>query len=169
MIQRYNDTIPDFSKGKIDHPETRLHLAVVDYLKGQIRSGKSVLQVIPPFPGLLFTAPTGEKKDKKEAFWAKRKGYKSGTPDLVLWERINGISTMMAIELKAKDGTQSGEQKEFQQAFEAKGGLYAICRKVSEVRDTLKSWGLICKVEFCIEPAPSLADKYKFAWEAQRP
>lgn len=135
-----------------DQSESRLHFAVVDYLKGEIRDGRNVLRLQMPFPGLLFSHFANEIADKTEAFWASRKGILKGAPDLILWERVNGRSQSMAIELKSKTGAQSPDQKEFQRKFEDKGGLYAICRSVAEVRDRLIAWGLACKNMQVIEP-----------------
>lgn len=135
-----------------DQSESRLHFAVVEYLRGEIRNGKNIIRVQAPFPGLIWAHFANEIKDKTELFWAIRKGILKGAPDLIMWERINGVSTSMGIELKAAGKNQSPEQRQFQQNFMEKGGKYAICRKVSEVRDTLKSWGLPCKNENAIEP-----------------
>lgn len=154
---------------KRDNSESRLHIATVDYLRGELRNGKATIKLQAPFPGLLFTHPVGEAKDDTERYWSARKGYRPGTPDLVLWERINGISTMMAIELKNKTGSQSPSQRQFQIEFEGKGGKYAICRKVCEVRDTLKGWGLKCYYENCIEPRMSHEEMLAMQKEIYRP
>lgn len=150
----------------MEHSESALHFAVIDYLRGEIRQGKNIIRVQAPFPALLFTAPTGEQKDATEAFWAKRKGYLAGTPDILFWwcktiNRPDGsiiwdrISVNAAIELKSSTGTQSPAQREFQRKFEECNGKYTVCRTVAQVRDTLIAWGLECKNKQCIEPAPS--------------
>lgn len=151
-----------------DHGESRLHIAIVDYLKGEIRQGKNVIRLQMPFPGLLYTHPVGEGKDDTERYWAARKGYRPGTPDLILWDRINGVSTNMAIELKAGAGKQSPAQRQFQYDFEFIGGKYAICRTVAQVRDQLKSWGLHCKNENATEPRLSHNQLLKMQEEIYR-
>lgn len=45
------------------------------------------------------------------------------------------------IELKAKS-RQGSEQKTFEFTFTRMGGLYAVCKSVQEVHDTLKAWGI---------------------------
>lgn len=152
-----------------DQAESRLHIAVVDYLRGEIRSGKNVIRQQAPFPGLLFTHPVGEAKDDTERYWAARKGYRPGTPDLILWEKIKGISTNMAIELKSPKGTQGAAQRQFQYDFESKGGVYAICKTVAQVRDQLKAWGLKCYNENAVEPRLSHDELLRMQSEINRP
>lgn len=145
-----------------EYKETSLHLKVVEYLNGEIKSGRNVIRLQTPFPGLLFTAPSGETRDEKEAYWHKMKGYRAGTPDLILWNKVDGKSLSMAIELKAVKGVQSLAQKDFQIRFEEHGGKYAVCRSVGEVRDTLIRWGLACKNTNAIEPKPTHSEMLAF-------
>lgn len=145
-----------------EYKETSLHIAVVDYLKGEIRSGRNTIRQQSPFPGLLYAHFANEIASEKEAYWASRKGILKGAPDLILWDRINGLPQSMAIELKAPKGTQSPAQKDFQARFQEKGGLYAVCRSVGEVRDTLIRWGLLCKNTNAIEPKPTKTEMLAF-------
>lgn len=129
-----------------DNSETRLHIAAVSYLRGEIRTGKSIIRVQKPFD-IIFFHPVNEFKDEKEAFWAKAKGILPGIADLIFfWPNKFG-----AIELKTKSAL-SPMQRTFQDSFTRIGGKHAICKKVSEVRDTLISWGLECKNSYTIEP-----------------
>lgn len=123
-------------------------MAVVSYLRGEIRNGKSVIKLQTPFSGLIFFHPVNEFKDEKEAFWGKAKGILPGIADFIFfWQNSFG-----AIELKTQIGTLSSTQRTFKSNFEALGGKYAICRAVSEVRDAIISWGLECKNPQAIEP-----------------
>ena len=130
-----------------DHSETRLHMAAVSYLRGEIRNGRNVIRVQSPFPDALFLHPVNEFKDEKEGFWGKAKGILPGADDLLFWW-LGGTG---AIELKTKSYL-APNQKDFKANFEACGGKWALCKKVSEVRDTLISWGLECRNSNCIEP-----------------
>lgn len=136
----------EFSK-KRDNYETRLQIATVQYLQGQIKNGRNSIKVQKPFD-VIFFHPVNEYVDAKEAFWAKAKGISAGTPDLIFfWQNSFG-----AIELKSKTGYLSGPQKDFKAHFEPIGGKWGLCRKVSEVRDMLISWGIPCKNTNVIEP-----------------
>lgn len=145
-----------------DYSETSLHLMVVLYLKGIIKKGGKEYQVQAPFPGLLYCHPNNEQKDKQEAAWGWLKGVLAGVPDFIMWERINGIPQPMAIELKKPGKNQAPTQRTFQYNFEQKGGLYAVCRSVGEVRDTLIRWGLACKNTNAIEPKPTHSEMLAF-------
>jgi hypothetical protein len=58
-----------------------------------------------------------------------------GTPDLLgVW---NGCA--LAIEVKVAKGRQSHEQKMFQRAWEARGGLYILARSVDDVLKRISS------------------------------
>lgn len=153
-VKNYDDHLPQFGTGlKRDYSESRLHFAVVDYLNGEIRNGKNIIRAQSPFPGLMFAHFANEIKDETEAYWAKRKGLLPGAPDIIMWDILDDVLFSGAIELKrASGGTQSGAQRDFQYKFESKGGKYAICRKVSEVRDAIIAWGLTCKNMNCLEP-----------------
>lgn len=153
MIERYDDKLPDLGKPAAprDYSESKLHFAVVNYLRGEIKNGRHVLKLQKPFD-VLWMHPCNEFVDEKSAFWAKMKGILPGASDLLFWWQ-GGFG---AVELKRlAGGSQSPNQRTFQYNFEHVGGKYTVCRKVSEVRDALKSWGLICKNEQCIEPALS--------------
>jgi len=142
-----------------DYSETRLQIAVVSYLRGEIRSGKLVIQVQKPFD-CIFLHPVNEYKDEKEAYWAKSKGILPGAPDLLFW----WTHAFGAIELKTKSSL-SATQKAFQHRFMEIGGRFAICKKVSEVRDTLLSWGLPCKNHQTVEPKLSHEELLAFQTE----
>lgn len=148
-----------------DHSESRLHIAVVNYLNGNVRSGKSSIKVQAPFPGLLFLHPVNEFKDKNEAYWGVMKGILPGAADLLFfWSTtISGFNFphQGAIELKTGSGL-SPNQIKFRDKFTATGGHYAVCKTVASVRDTLVSWGLECKNAQAVEPRPSQKQQMAF-------
>ena len=159
-----------FSK-KRDNSETRLHIAVVDYLRGEIRNGRNTIRQQVPFPGLVWLHPVNEYKDKDEAYWATRKGILPGAADLLFWFRdVFDVNRPKfgAIELKTKSDL-SGNQRTFNMNFEAIGGKFAVCKKVSEVRDTLVLWGLDCKNTNCIEPKLSHDEMLAMQKEIYKP
>lgn len=149
-----------------DHSESRLHIAAVQYLRGEIRNGKNVIKVQRPFD-CLFLHPVNEFKDEKEGFWGKAKGILPGAADLLFWWKCNDPK-FGAIELKTKS-SQSPAQRQFQQDFESHGGRYAICRTVASVRDQLIAWGLACKNKQCIEPRLSHEELLALQVEIYRP
>lgn len=147
-----------------DHSETRLHIAVVHYLRGEIKNGNHIIRVQSPFPGLMWLHPSNEVSSKDDAYWNKLKGIMPGVADLLFWwkhEREPGnthISNFLpsfgAIELKTNSAMR-GNQQDFGIKFKAIGGNHAICKSVASVRDTLVSWGLKCKNEQAVEPKAS--------------
>jgi hypothetical protein len=155
-----------------DHSETRLHIAVVQYLNGEIRSGKNIIRVQRPFD-IMFFHPSNEVTSKDDAYWNKVKGIMPGIADLMfLWgDYIQGglCCYVAAIELKTHTGLLSPHQKNFSVKFQGIGGKYAVCRTVAAVRDTLKSWGLVCKNEQVIEPKPAQEELQANYMELMKP
>jgi hypothetical protein len=161
-----------------DHSESRLHIAVVDYLRGEIRNGKNVIKVQRPFD-CLFLHPVNEFRDEKEAFWGTRKGILPGAGDLLFWwdsdigRTLCGEKTFPkiecgSIELKTTTGL-TPRQKDFKAKFEDIGGKHAVCKTVAAVRDTLISWGLHCKNTNVIEPRLSDDELKKRYMNMQKP
>lgn len=145
--------------------ETKLTIAVADYLRGDIHKGKSIIKVAAPFPDLLWTFVANEGRDAASGAKFQRFGVRRGVADFMLWWP-NGKG---AIELKFESGKQSAYQKDFQYRFEQVGGYYAVCRSVKEVRDTLISWGLECKNMNCIEPQMSFEKRIAIVHNMNRP
>ena len=71
----------------------------------------------------------------------KDRGVKKGQPDYRFILPPNGRSA--EIELKREGSYQEPEQKAWQRATEAAGGLYAVCRSVDDVGETLSEWGVL--------------------------
>lgn len=83
------------------------------------------------------------KLSKSQAGQRKARGVKRGQPDYRFILPPHGQSA--EIELKVKGTYQSPEQKDWQAAVVAAGGLYAICRTAAEVEATLRAWGVPLK------------------------
>lgn len=148
-----------------NHEETKLTIAVADYLRGEIHKGRQVIRVGVPFPDLLWTMVANEGRSEAQGAKFKRMGVRAGVADFLVWHK--GIAG--AIELKSETGKQSPHQHDFECKLTRLGHKYAICRHVWEVRDTLVCWGLECKNTNCIEPAPSLEKRMKAARDFFRP
>jgi len=148
-----------------NHAETKLTIAVADYLRGEIRKGRQVIRVGVPFVGLLWGMVANEGRSAQEGAKFQRMGVRAGMPDIILWHK----NLAGAIELKSETGKQSSYQRDFEIKFTALGGKYAICRSVQQVRDTLISWGLDCKNTHCIEPIESLEKRMQAARDFYKP
>lgn len=152
---------------------------VADYLRGEIRKGKTVIHVTPPFQDLLWTFVANEGRSEEDGAKFKRFGVRPGNPDFLFWWGIeksiwNWIVSFLhlpswffachaaGIELKAGDNTQSPNQRDWESKMRTLGGQYAVCRSVAQVRDTLIGWGLKCHNTNCIEPAPTFEEKVDF-------
>lgn len=155
--------------GKRNYEETRLQIAVADYLLGQITHGKNIYPITKPFPELIFTHPANQGRSASEGAKLKRMGVRSGVPDLLFWWKDELRIASGAIELKASTGSLSPEQKQFRNDFVNAGGAYGICRTVAEVRDMLTSWGLKCYNTAVHEPPPTFAEMSKLSMEFFRP
>lgn len=70
---------------------------------------------------------------------AKAMGLIKGSADYVfVWENGGGW-----IELKAKDGSLTSEQKDFRDWCAATGCNHAVCRTLDDVVEELFSWGVL--------------------------
>lgn len=127
----------------MEHLEYQIHIATVHYLRGEIPQGNKIIQVQAPFPGLLFCHPFSGRT-QEDGHFLKRMGVRPGVPDLLFWAKVGDKSIFGGIELKTEKGRLSGYQSDFKTRMEEVGGLYAVCRSVEGVRDTLIGWGLKC-------------------------
>lgn len=160
-----------------NYEETRLQIAVCDYLRGIRRVKNKEYPSKTPFPQLLFTHPANQGRSPQEGAKLKKMGVRAGVPDLLFWwipDFLDGNNKIhygllpiqsAAIELKSKTGSSSTSQKKFRESFERMGGAYAICKSVKEVRDTIISWGIKCENTFCEEPPSTWEEKIKAVHE----
>jgi hypothetical protein len=95
--------------------EDKLQVETVNYLRN--------------LPIVWFHVPNGKRRRLTDAIRLKALGVRPGVADFILL--IHGVA--VAIELKNAAGIQSKDQKGFQTAWEANGGLYRIARNVAGV------------------------------------
>lgn len=63
-----------------------------------------------------------------------------GAPDIMMI--VAPWGTVVGVEVKSATGRQSPEQKRFQAAMEARGGVYCLARSVVDVDNTLAQLGI---------------------------
>jgi hypothetical protein len=112
-----------------DQTEHQLQADVVKHLD-------RIMPVSVPWTAVDHAA----KLTPRQAGDRKKRGVKRGQPDLRFILPPNGRSA--EIELKTYKGRQAPEQKAWQSATEAAGGLYEICRSLAEVEGVLTAWGV---------------------------
>ena len=106
---------------------------------------------------LLYHVPNGGKRGKVEAARFKAMGVQRGVSDLCLDVARSGYHGLR-IEMKkiSGDSRQSEEQRKWQEAVEAQGYKYAVCRSLEEfitivenylgkkrkedIRDVMRNW-----------------------------
>lgn len=112
--------------------EHELQLAVTEEL--ELRLPKDI-----PYTAVDHAA----KLSQRQGGDRKRRGVKKGQPDYRFILPPHGRTA--EIELKIKGTYQSVEQKAWERASLAAGGLYAVCRSMPEVEGTLAGWGVKLK------------------------
>lgn len=103
---------------------------VVDYLR-----------LVLPSDAILFAVPNGGYRRRIEAAILKGMGVVPGVADLILLYQGKGF----AIEMKTDKGRQSSAQNAWQDAWEAAGGQYALCRGIEDIDAILARWGVAVK------------------------
>lgn len=98
-----------------------------------------LLEAAAPRTVLWWHTPNGEKRDRVTAAILKGMGVKPGIPDLLLYDTLTGH--LHAIEVKAKDGYLTAEQKSWMDRFTCSPtGRYAVARSVDDVIQILEDW-----------------------------
>ncbi len=88
------------------------------------------------FPALrlnLFAVPNGGRRNRVEACIMKAEGIVAGVSDLILLYPACGYHGL-CVEMKTEKGRQSDSQKVWQEAVEAQGYRYIVCRSFDEFR-----------------------------------
>ena len=121
------------------NPEAKLQIVVVNYLRTVLPNG-----------AVFWSVPNGGKMTPARRMFAAAMGEYSGASDLmVLW-----LGRLHCIELKVKASPALGIKKTtkqslnqigFQDAVEAMGAPYTVCRSTQDVRDALIEWGVPIK------------------------
>ena len=85
----------------------------------------------PKHARLLFAVPNGGGRSRVEAAIMKAEGVTAGVSDLILLEPRGGYGAL-CIEMKtgSKSSRQSESQKGWQEATEAAGNKYVVCRSL---------------------------------------
>lgn len=97
---------------------------------------------------LLFSVPNGGKRDAKTAVIMTKEGIVAGVSDLLFLYPSRGYHGL-CIEMKTKEGQQSEHQKAWQEAVEAQGYKYVICRNFPQFYNLIRFWLMeIDKVEY---------------------
>lgn len=90
---------------------------------------------------LLYHVPNGGKRGKVEAARFKAMGVQRGVSDLCL-DVARGGYHGLRIEMKkiSGDSRQSEDQRKWQEAVEAQGFKYAVCRSLDEFITIVESY-----------------------------
>lgn len=118
------------------------------YLKEEDRLQVSACQYLNlQYPNILWChVPNEGKRTKFEIFKALAFGIKAGVSDILIYEP-NKFYNGLCIELKAKKGTLTDNQKDFLEKIAKRGWQTAICRSIDEVIVTVESYFEISKRE----------------------
>ena len=109
------------------HPESQEQEKVVTWLRLQ-------------YPFVLFTASTLDFTSFKTARRRERMGYKSGTPDLMIFEQ-RGTYGGLFVEMKAcKGGIVSEAQENFLTALNHRGYLTTVAHGFDEAMKQIISY-----------------------------
>ena len=103
------------------HLEDQLQKAIIQYWNFKY----------PKWTKRLHHSPNGGKRNAIEASKFKQMGVRAGFPDLILLIP-NRFYPFCGIELKAKTGRQSENQKAYQKEFESIGAKYVVVRSLDE-------------------------------------
>lgn len=115
-----------------DDEEHRIQCACVNWFRYQY----------PQLHYNLFAIPNGGRRDKVTGAKMKAEGVVAGVADLILL-KSNKAHGALLIEMKTRKGKQADTQRQWQQAMEASGFKYVICRSlddfIREIQDYLSN------------------------------
>ena len=111
-------------------PETRLQREIRHYL--QLHGFK----VVHVPNGATLSGNAKQRAIQMNAL--KRDGLCVGFPDLIVYADNGRVGH---IEVKIEGGKQSDNQKKVQAWMNDLGHLYAVCRSLEDVKETLTEWG----------------------------
>ena len=87
----------------------------------------------------IFAVPNGGARCRTEAAIMKAEGVTAGVADIFLLYPSNGYHGL-AIEMKTEKGRQQLTQKKWQEAVEASGYKYVICRSVDDFIEQINAY-----------------------------
>lgn len=130
--------------------EYKLHVAIIDHIKGQKRKGKEIIQGTRPFRN-LFVTHIFQGRSAEDGFFLKQMGVFPGVADLLcIWD--NAGPQIGFLEVKTEKGYLSTAQKKFKGICQAFGVRYALVRSVADAHRQLKDWGVHCVHDSVVEP-----------------
>lgn len=92
-----------------------------------------------PELNLMFAIPNGSNKSITQAVKFKREGLKSGAPDIFLPYAVSPFHGLF-IELKAKDGKLTKNQKDWIYDLKSQGYFATVCIGANSAIGTLKKY-----------------------------
>lgn len=111
------------------HDEDNLQMACVRWFGWQY----------PHYAPLLHHSPNGGRRNAREAGRFKAMGTKAGFPDLFL-PVARGAWHGLFVEMKTATGRQSPLQRAWQEAVEAQGYRYEICRSAERFEEVVTNY-----------------------------
>lgn len=114
------------------HEESSLQIDCVDWFR----------HTYPQCARLLFAVPNGGRRSAATGRILKSEGVVAGVADLILFVAHRGYHAL-CIEMKTAKGRQQDTQKAWQQAVEAQGYKYIICRSLDDFKSQVSNylWG----------------------------
>lgn len=116
-------------KKKRSFEESRTQIACVRWFRLQY----------PKHSKVFFSVPNGGSRNEREAKTLKSEGVTSGVSDLILLIPRQGFN-YLCIEMKTEKGVLSKEQKEFKNQVDENGGLYVVCRNVTDFMKVIQDY-----------------------------
>lgn len=111
------------------HDEDNLQMACVRWFGWQY----------PHYAPLLHHSPNGGRRNAREAGRFKAMGTKAGFPDLFL-PVARGAWHGLFVEMKTETGRQSPLQRAWEEAVEAQGYRYEICRSAERFEEVVTNY-----------------------------
>ena len=93
----------------------------------------------------FFAVPNAGKRSYRTASYFRAEGMKRGSPDLVLgriWRATRPDAKPVAIEMKAKKGILSPEQRDFHSVLRKEGWIVLVCYGFDDAVEQLTGLGL---------------------------
>lgn len=116
------------TRKKPDDEEHRIQCSCVNWYRLQY----------PKMRHNLFSIPNGGRRDTISGAKLKAEGVLAGVADLVLL-KSNRFYGALLIEMKTKKGTQSDEQKDWENKITQDGYKYVVCRSLDDfIREVTK-------------------------------
>lgn len=111
-------------------PETLIQRRILGHLQG------NGLRVVHVPNGATLSGDRAARSRQMRSL--KLDGFCVGFPDLIVYGKGGRIGH---IEVKTEGGRLNDNQKAVQAWMEAEGHLYAVCRSIADVDETLERWG----------------------------